>query len=187
MAQYAKIFVKANSDKAPDWGIGKGIIASQYIKLDDDEQVAAMQLIKAGERLMEENVHYGFEKISEEEWVSASPDVKSEQEILIDFFRMMYPNECEDGMGYSFDEEEMRGDRMWYKKHYGIPEEIEWVGQNIQGIGQWEGSVFLFDKNNKYIGIARKSYDKSKEYVFDPIELKYVIGPENYKKYYGKE
>ena len=184
MAQYAKIFVKLNSDKAPDWGLGKGIVASQLVKLDDDEQVAAMQLINGGERLMEDNIHYEFEKISEDEWVSASPDVKSEQEILIEFFQMMNPKECKEGMGFSLEEEEMRGDRIWYKERYNIPDSVEWVGQHIFGVGQWKDMVFLFDKNNKYIGRAIYLDDK---YTFDYTELKYIIGPENYKKYFKKK
>ena len=44
MAQYGKFILKIRSEKAPDWGIGKGVIASFVAKLDDDDQTAAIQI-----------------------------------------------------------------------------------------------------------------------------------------------
>ena len=187
MAQYGKFILKIRSEKAPDWGIGKGVIASFVAKLDDDDQTAAIQIMNLKDDIVAEHIEVISEPISEDEYMSDSPDEKSEQEILIEFFKMMNPNEWEEEMGFSLEEEEMRGDRIWYKEHYNVPNDIEWVGQHVFGVGQWENMVFLFNKNNKYIGISRKLYDKEKHYMFDPIELKYVIGPENHKKYFGNE
>jgi len=184
MAQYGKFTLKIRSKKAPNWGIGQGVIASFVATLDDDNQTAAIQIMNLKDDIIEQHIEVISEQISEDEYMFDSPDEKSEQDILVDFFKMFFD---EEEFGYSFEEEEMRGDRLWYKEHYGIPENIEWVGQNVFGLGQWKDMVFLFDKNNKYIGVARKSHGESKEYVFDPIELKYVIGPKNYENYFEKE
>ena len=66
--------VKFISDKAPDFGIGKGVITSQLVKLDDDDQVAAMQMVNMGEKLIKDNIKVNIEKITQEDWDKAEDE-----------------------------------------------------------------------------------------------------------------
>ena len=68
MAQYAKVVVRLRSKKAPDFGIGKGVLAYKLVKLDDDEHSAAAQMIYISQDLMEETVETKFIPATEEEW-----------------------------------------------------------------------------------------------------------------------
>ena len=68
MSKYALVSVKIKSENAPDWGIGKGVISSVKVKLDDDDTIAAIQLNQVGEDLLKNNVHYTFDEITKEEY-----------------------------------------------------------------------------------------------------------------------
>lgn len=56
MAQYAKIILKIKDDDAPDWGIGRGVIASFVGKLKDDNTIAAMQINKLKDDIIYDNI-----------------------------------------------------------------------------------------------------------------------------------
>lgn len=68
MAQYGKFTIKVRSEKAPDWGIGKGVIASFVAKLDDDNQTAAMQILKLKDEIIEQYMEVISEPATEEEY-----------------------------------------------------------------------------------------------------------------------
>lgn len=68
MSQYAKITLKLKNDNTPDWGIGKGVIASFIGKLDDDNTIAAMQINKLKDDIVYDNIEVIAEPVTEEEY-----------------------------------------------------------------------------------------------------------------------
>lgn len=68
MAQYTKIILKMKSGNAPDWGIGKGVIASFIGKLEDNNGIAAMQINSLKDDIIHNNIEVIAEPTTEEEY-----------------------------------------------------------------------------------------------------------------------
>ena len=187
MAQYAKVMLRTRSKEAPDFGIGQGVIASVLVRLSDDDLRAGIQMNEVWQRMVDENLMMDAESITEKEWLNADdPNRKTDQDLLIECIQDLYPEEAEEGMSYSVEEEEMRGDRIWYRERYKVPDEFGWVGQFVRGVGVWENRIFLFDTSNKFIGSAVE-INEGRDYKFDSTPLKEIIGEQEYKDYFEKK
>ena len=68
MAQYGKFTLKLRSKKAPDWGIGQGVIAEFVAELDDDTQTAAIQIMNLKDDIIAEHIEVISKPISEDEF-----------------------------------------------------------------------------------------------------------------------
>ena len=70
MGQYVefKLMINSDSEDVPDFGLGKGVLVTQRVVLDDDDHTAAYQIIKISERLREENIKVITVPITEEEY-----------------------------------------------------------------------------------------------------------------------
>lgn len=75
MAQYATVILRTKSKKAPDFGLGQGVIASKLVKLSDDDTMAAVQMNEVWSDMVEENFKMDYKPATEKDWDNAKDDV----------------------------------------------------------------------------------------------------------------
>jgi hypothetical protein len=71
MAQYATVILRTKSEKAPDFGLGQGIIATKSVRLSDNDIMAGIQMNEVWEEMVEENFKMDYKPATEEDWNNA--------------------------------------------------------------------------------------------------------------------
>jgi hypothetical protein len=79
-------------------------------------------------------------------------------------------------------EEQSNADVAFYRNLYNIPDDYDWDGRFVEGVGVWVGNIFLFSSSGRYIG--RSTRNNVTEFKFDDTLFSFVIGSSNYEKYF---